>query len=185
MYRPRQRARKLTNEQLWILMHMPPEVSDQDAATAIDASASTIHHARWQLQQRGPCCPVRFRVCRYCGEVFTARTNNAKATYHPECREVARRLINQRLDAARPITLEKLDRVHQRTLDQQAETRPRATNHGQRWTKEDDAVVLALIDRPIVESCEALGRSLYSVMRRRRVVRRWIAAPITTPTQNR
>jgi|GEM_PF-4434875 len=171
MYRPRQRARKLSHEQRWTLMHMPPAISDRDAALAIDASVSAVHNARWQLRTRGPSCPVRYRVCRHCGELFTARTNNARAAYHPECRPEALKLIQQRLDAARPIRPDALERAHLWTQDRQAETRPRATNHGQRWTAEDDAVVLELMDRPIVETCETLGRSLFAVERRRRVVR--------------
>jgi len=71
----------------------------------------------------------------------------------------------------RPLRPGALKRAHQWSQDRQAETRPQATNHGQRWTKKDDAVVLALIDRPIMETCESLGRSLFSVDRRRRVVR--------------
>jgi hypothetical protein len=92
---------------------------------------------------------------------------NRKHAYHAACKPLAKKWLQERRDLRKPIEDQQLARFQCWRDAMQARTRALAKNSGQRWTAGEDAFVLALTDRPIIESCVRLGRSLAAVSKRR------------------
>jgi hypothetical protein len=162
---------RLTDDQIWILLHIL-EVSVEHLAAAFGVTVTAIHNVRWRLRRRGWTCSVQYRTCRHCGELLTIRNSHAKMAYHDACRPEARAAIQRVLDAQRPVTAEKLKRAHEWSRTVQAETKRQATQHMRRWSRDDDDILVKLLDHPITETCEVLGRSLHAVQNRRQVLKR-------------
>jgi hypothetical protein len=162
---------RLTDLQIWYILNAP-FASDEQLAATIGAKVSTVHNARWSLSRKGWTCSVRYAACRHCGELATLRGASRTHAYHPQCRPLALTEIQRQIDAERPATPERVARLHQWQVDTQARTLAQATSNGRRWSETEDAVVLELIDRPIEETCEELGRSLYAVAQRRVALRK-------------
>jgi hypothetical protein len=165
---------RLTDVQIWLILNTPL-ASDEQLAATIGAKVSTVHNARWKLSRAGWSCSVRYAACRYCGELAALRGSSLKHSYHVHCRPLALTEIQRRLDADRPVPAEKIARIQQWGDATQQRTRRDATNAGIRWTDDDDAVVLDLMGRPIVETCEELRRSMAAVSHRRVRLRRLLA----------
>jgi hypothetical protein len=162
---------RLTDAQIWTILTLP-RASDEELATMICVKESTVHNARWKLSRSGWSCSVRYAPCRHCGELATLKGRSTTHAYHTSCRPAALRAIQQRLDAERPVTPERVARLHQWQQDTQARTLVQATSNGRRWSDAEDAVVRELMDRPIEETCAELDRSLYAVQDRRARLRR-------------
>jgi hypothetical protein len=157
---------RLTDAQTWTILTLP-RASDAELATMLGAKTSTVHNARWRLSRKGWTCSVRYAACRHCGQPATLKGRSSTHAYHRSCRPAALRAIQQRIDAERPVTLERVARLHQWQQATQVRTLAQATSNGRRWSDAEDAVVLELIDRPIEETCEELSRSMYAVAYRR------------------
>jgi hypothetical protein len=169
-YNPVMRTR-LTDPQIWTMLNTT-QASDEDLAAMMGVKPSTVHHARWYLSRKGWSCTVRYEPCRHCGELATLRGSSLNHAYHAACRPIARAKIQRRLDESREIPPEVIARVQQWGRDLQERTKSKAQNSGNRWTDDEDEIVIALIDQPIEFTCQNLGRSLYAVAERRKKLRR-------------
>jgi purine nucleoside phosphorylase len=89
--------------------------------------------------------------------------------------------VQRRLDAERPVGPEKVASIQEWGTAMQERTRRDAVNAGTRWTEDEDEVVLALIDRPIFETCDELKRSLAAVSHRRTRLRQAMALVADSP----
>jgi hypothetical protein len=165
---------RLTDLQIWYILNAPL-ASDEQPASTIDAKVSTVHNARWSLSRKGWSCTVRYAACRHCGELATLRGASRTHAYHARCGPLALTEIQRQIDAERPVTPERVARLHQWAQDTQARTLAQATSNGRRWSEAEDAVVLELMERPVEETCAELDRSLYAVQDRRARLRRRLA----------
>jgi hypothetical protein len=162
---------RLTDAQIWTILTMP-RASDAELAAMLGVKVSTVHNARWNLSRHGWSCSVRYAPCRLCGELATFKGRSSTHAYHASCRPIALKEITRRIDADRPVTPERVARLHEWQQATQERTLAQATSNGRRWSDAEDAVVLELMDRPVEETCEELGRSLYAVAQRRVALRK-------------
>jgi hypothetical protein len=166
---------RLTDAQRWVILQTP-RASDETVAQIVGANRSTVHHARWRMARNGWTCSVRYGVCRYCGQPAALKGASRMHAYHAACKPLAQKRLQERRDMRRPIEDQQLTRLQRWRDAMQARTRALARNTGQRWTAGEDALVLALTDRPIIESCVRLGRLFAAVSKRRsRIAVRYVS----------
>lgn len=125
--RSKQRT-SVTDVQRWILVNAASTVPDGDLADALGITVSAVHHARWLLRQQPWTCTVAYVPCRHCEATLTRRTH--KHAYHDACRPGARKAIQRRLDDARPIRPDALERAHQWSRETRAQSLLTAINGG-------------------------------------------------------
>lgn len=105
------------------------------------------------------------------------RRRNPERAATARARETLRR--NARWPALpEDVRAAKLARIHEYDRDRNAETRQRATRGpADPWTSEEDARIVATLDRPAAEVALGLGRTLYAVRGRRKRLRAEGLAP--------
>jgi hypothetical protein len=168
----------LTDIQLWTLINTADGIADADLAATLDARITTIHAARWRLRRTGWTCAVSYGTCQVCGGTFTRQGHQAgRRAYHPACRPEALKQLNAGYDAERWELLSpqerrsRLDRAHQYVSDHQEQSVPTATRHGARWQDWEDAVIRDGFGRTDLALAQELGRTLYAIRARKRLLR--------------
>jgi len=145
----------------------------------------TVAVAAWRMRRAGGWyCRLEWRPCLGCGQLLACGPNRPQR--HPACRRA--RLVERRrawlelpqvrarrqqrsahywagLPAERRAAKTAQDLASIRR--EQAITRERATNRGAPWTPEEDRYLLTHWPQPAREQAFALGRTLWSVRRRR------------------
>lgn len=165
-------GKRLTELQIWTLLNSP-NASDASLAELIDAPLPTVHNMRWVLRKSPWSCKIDYQPCRWCGETLTLRVRSRNAhAYHAHCKPLARAEIQRSIDATRDLRKDVVDRFHQWHHDAQAKTLAQARNSGAKWTDEEDEIVLAWIDRPIMETANELGRTYMATSARRKNLKR-------------
>jgi hypothetical protein len=163
--------KRLTDLQMWTLINSQT-ASDASLAALIGSPVATVHGVRWRLRKHPWTCRVHYGTCRYCGNPMAIRTDFSRHVYHARCYAENRGEIQRRIDALRPITQERIDAIHRWSNKMQQRTLRSATRARQRWTHDEDDIVLAMMLRPIEDTCIELGRSMHAVAYRRVILRR-------------
>jgi hypothetical protein len=149
----------------------------------------TVAVAAWRMRRAGGwCCRIAISACPECGELLAARPGRR---VHQACltaRTARRRRLRSRMPAVRAQSGERdvrrwaslspeqraADAAANRALNWrvQALTRAQAGRRGAPWSPEDDGYLLEQRHRTAREQALALGRTLWSIRRRRTQLRR-------------
>ena len=122
---------------------------------------------------------VSYRPCMVCGQMMTIGGHVRRdRTYHRDCRAQALRDMGRRhdtdrfarMDPERLAARRSFGLQHERRVN--TETQARAAHHGARWTREEDAALLAHGTGNDRDLAVTLGRSLYAVRHRTNVLKR-------------
>ncbi len=154
----------------------------------LQVSSIAVCHARQRTRARGGWwCPLALVTCTECGQPLRGHATVARRQVHARCERVRRarwrrdhphqqdydRANKRRWRERYPEhNAAQLARWNARARQEQAETAAKATQRGQRWTAEDDALILSRLDVPTREIALVLGRSTAAVFIRRSRLRR-------------
>lgn len=161
------------------------ECSETTTALArrLNLPFDAVARARRRFRDDGYCCPIHWAVCPICNQSIAGRT--ARHRVHIGCRNgrdagYARRryarLVQQLGSGFLILSPEQrvasLDRLHQATIRDQEITLRSAYRGGKRWTQAEDALLRAYPEKAARDLALQLGRSRFSVARRRCDLRR-------------
>jgi len=88
---------KLTDEQNWMIVCAPHDITSVAMAAEFGVSESTTAHARTRMRRFGWTCSVAYVVCLECGDLITNdQIRQSRRHYHPTCRKVETQRISRR-----------------------------------------------------------------------------------------
>ena len=148
--RAERNAPQMTDEQIWAIVTAPEDMSASQIANTLGLTPASVNARRWLIRREGWSCEISWDPCAECGDPLIKRIG--RQTYHEHCRPLVSKRLNASYEPARqermtPDQLAARDRRRDEHYDRsQASTIPYATSHFRRYTPEDDAILIELIE---------------------------------------
>lgn len=156
--------RVFTDSQIWIILHTGRDVSNAQIAEALGRSVHSVRWLRSRLRHHPWACKISWEPCRECGDPLIRPTS--KKLFHDRCRPAARRQWLARRQKIREEQLTDQEREERRARGAafhaavQERTAAVATNHGGRWSEEDNEYLVNQYQlMPLFEVALELGRT--------------------------
>jgi len=183
---PRRRLIRFTDIQCAEIAWAERSETTTALARRLSLPFDAVGQARRRFREHGFCCPVHWSMCPICGQPTAGRTSRHRV--HLSCRPgrdagYARRRYARLVDElgsgflmlSTKRQLASIERLHEATARDQELTLRSAHRGGKRWTQAEDAVLCEYPEKAARDLALQLGRSRFSVARRRSDLRKFEA----------